>query len=208
MERSGVAFAGVSSCLPELKGMDVLLDAGNNRIYTRKSLEKFKRFVSTGGTFITFVTSGKYAFDGGKDFFATLNIPRRSGVFKIGKGKVVVLDDVKNYQDHAKLAALLAKYGAKPYVKLNAPVCNALFADGKRKYLVLHNKNRKMVGSYFTESIHNKTVNSQKPLALEVEPQFAFQRVRLLPEKKELPVSDGKIKFTLHPTDTAVLLFE
>jgi hypothetical protein len=33
---------------------------------------------------------------------------------------------------------------------------------------------------------------------LEVEPQFAFHRVRLLPEKRELPVSNGKIKFTLH----------
>ena len=208
MERSGVPFFSVSSYLPKLDGLNVLLDAGHNRIYTRRSLDVFKRFVSDGGTFITFVTSGKYAFDGGKDFFETLNIPCKKGVFKVGKGKVIVLDDVKSYQDHFKLSAMLAEYGARPYVKLNAPVCNALFEDGTRKYLVLHNKTRKMVGSYFTESVHRKTVRALKAVELEIKPQFAFQRVRMLPEKNELAVSNGIVKLTLKTSDTAVLLFE
>ena len=103
---------------------------------------------------------------------------------------------------------MLAKYGAKPYVKLNAAVCNALFEDGPRKYLVLHNKSRRLVGSYFTESVHGKTVEALKPVALEIKPLFPFRRVRMLPEKKELSVSGGIVRFTLHPTDTAVLLFE
>ena len=208
MERSGVPFWGVSSAVPKLDGLNVLLDAGQNRIYTRSALEIFRRFVEKGGTFITFTTSGKYAFDGGKDFFETLNIPRKQGVFKAGKGKVVVLGNVKEYQDHAKLAALLAKYGVKPYVKLNAPVCNALFADGARKYLVLHNKKRKLVGSYFTESGHDKAAASLKPVELLITPAFPFRRVWLLPEKKPLAVSNGKVKLTQPPLDTTVLLFE
>ena len=208
MEQSGVPFYGVSATLPKLNGLKLLLDAGHNNIYTRQTLETFKHFVKNGGTFITFVHSGKYAFDGGKDFFDTMNIPRQSGVYASGKGKIVVLDDVRPYQTHAKLTDLLKKYGAKPYVTLNAPVCNALFTDNNRKYLVLHNKNRQVVGSFFTESIHDKTVANLKPLSLSIKPHFKFKKVRLLPEGRELITADGTVKITLPPTDTMVLCFE
>ena len=208
MERSGVPFFSISSYLPKLDGLKLLLDAGHNRIYTRRSLEVFKRFVKNGGTYITFVTSGKYAFDGGMDFFETMGIPRKSGVHTLGNGKIVVLDDVKQYQDYAKLSEMLELYGAKPAVKLNKSVCNALFADGGRKYLVLHNKRRELVGSYFTESRHPKVLAETESAELVIKPCFTFSKALLVPEKRVLPVKDGAVKLTLLPTDTAVLLFE
>ena len=207
MERSGYAFYGVSAQIPKLDGLSVLLDSGTNRVFTRTSIDAFAEFMQKGGTFIGFPDSGAYCFDGGKGFLESLKVPAKPGTYKVGKGKLLLLEDVTKL-DIPKLSAVFQASGLKPYVELNAPVCNALYVDGNRKYLAMFNKKREFVGSFFTESIHEKTVEKLPAVELEIKPGFPFRSVKRLPEKTAVPFSNGVVRLTMPAAEPVVLLFE
>ena len=200
-------FVGVSSELPRLDKIRVLLDTGTNRVFSPQLKRELAAFLRRGGVFVGFPESGKYTRDGSAGFLESLKLPAEPGEYAVGSGKVILLPGVKE-QSCDSLWKLFRRLGLKSPVAIDVPVCNALFEKGDTRYLVLFDKRRELVGSFFRESTHDAETAKLPALELTVAPEFEFSEVRDAVTNAPYPVRDGRIRVTLPPARFLVLRFE
>ena len=207
MERLSYPFVGVSSELPRLDGIKVLLDTGTNRVFSPQLKKALIAFLKAGGTFIGFPDSGAYTRDGSAGFLAELKLPDTPGEYSCGAGKVIVLDDVKN-QTPETLQQLFERLKLQRPVTISAPVCNTLLEKGESRFLILFDKRRELVGSFFTESTHAALLEKLQAQNLTIQPNFRFSRVFNAADDTPLAVENGCVKVELPPARFLVLRFE
>lgn len=207
LEQMTCPFVGVSSELPRLDKIRVLLDTGTNRVFSPQLKRELAAFLRRGGVFVGFPESGKYTRDGSVGFLESLKLPAEPGEYAVGSGKVILLPGVKE-QSCDSLRKLFRRLGLKSPVAIDVPVCNALFEKGDTRYLVLFDKRRELVGSFFRESTHDAETAKLPALELTVAPEFEFSEVRDAVTNAPYPVRDGRIRVKLPPARFLVLRFE
>jgi len=211
MERTGIPFQAVSAQWPKLDGLKILVDDGRNEIFCAASRQSICSWVKAGGTLIAFPTTGRCDAAGGKTSLASeLGISLNPGVTSVGKGSVITLSDVPTDETHPQaknLVNALNKSGAISPIKVTPYVNQAVFTKGNKTYLVVYNKSRDYVGSFFNE-ITVPSVESNLPnLSLTITLPKGTMSVRELQTGTILKASQGKIKLPLPATHWRVIEF-
>jgi len=207
MERLGFYFEGVSAAFPRLSGLDVVLDDGSNTVITPELREELSGWVRQGGTLIMFPHSGTVIADGSSVTLAkSLGVNPAAGNYRVGNGKVIVLERIPE-KDPGVLEKVLATLKARRDFVVTPAVNQATLVSADKKYLVIYNKSRTLMESFFTESLTEKALASLKNVDVTVTPCFKFSAVRNLRTGEVPAVVNNKIRLVLPPTDYAVLEF-
>ncbi len=207
MERLSYPFAGVSSELPRLDGIRVVLDTGTNRVFSPRLKAALTAFLDRGGIFIGFPESGKFTRDGSAGFLATLKLPEKPGEYTVGTGRVILLDDVTK-QTPDSLQQLFERLELKRPVTISVPVSNTLLERETERFLILFDKQTKLVGSFFKESTHAAKLAQLPSQTLTITPHFDFSRVVNAVDETPIPVENGSVKVELPPSRFLILRFE
>lgn len=207
LERMNFPFSGVSCDFPRFNRLKVVISSGSTFVFTPELKRELADWIKAGGTFVTFPEMGEYCLDGSGPFLASQGLPKQPGEYALGKGRVVVLPELKP-TDYAGLDRLFRRLGLKGPFVIDKPVCNAVFEDDSRKFLVLFDKQKIFTGSFFTESTLEAQLSTLKPVTLKIRPAFAFKKAWNERTGQELKIRNGVVSYVLPPTDYAVLKFE
>jgi len=207
LEQMTYPFAGVSAERPRFNRLKVILDANTNKVFSPLLKKELAKWIADGGTFVMFPGAGEFCRDGSGAFTGQLDIKNQPGEYRVGKGKVVILDNIDNYGP-PELDRLFARLGLRPTHVLSTPVCNTLLLNGDKKYLIMFDKQRQLVGSFFTESTHEAVVKSLAAKTVEITPAFKFVKATDMMTGQPLPVKQGKVAVKVEGARMAVVKFE
>lgn len=208
-ERCGIQFVAVSAQWPKLDGLRVLLDDGRNEILPAPARRALADWVRAGGTLVGFPGTGSLDAAGGPATLAGgLDLSFIPGRHAVGAGQVVILAQVPTSETGPAADALrqaLAQAGLRPRVAVDQPVNQAVFQKDGHLFVVLYDKSRDLVGSFFTENT-GPTVEAALPtreLALAV--PAGMTSARELVTDRPLVVRAGRIRLSLPPTQWRVV---
>ncbi len=212
MERSGIVFESVASQFPRLDGLKIIVDDGSNYVLTPELRDELIRWVRRGGTLLGFPSTGRWTLDNSTPLYKALLIEHKpSGqpvTYRAGSGKVVIFPDVPKLEQAEPFENMLLDLGASMPVRVRPRVNQAFFEGNGRKYMVIFDKSRDYVGSFFRES-HMADVEKHLPdRLLAVQPSFQFKVARELITGKLLPVKNSQIEVELSATHYRVVEFE
>jgi len=215
MERLGYSFEAISPQFPKFDGLRVIMDDGNNRVFTPAFRDELAAWVRAGGILVGFPTTGQYMLDASAGSLANklgiaLDCPAGQSFksYTVGKGQVIVLPRVPNgdaKEDAKVLSDVLNTVKAQRDVIPDPDISIAYLKGKEKSYLVFYNKSKGHVGAFFTESSLARFEASMPSVNLTLTPNFKFSSAYDLVGKRNLTINNGTIKVEVPATHFGVI---